>query len=113
MAIIAVHKEGDGEKILTSGRYYVNQTTNYAELSLATRDDWQGKGVGKEVFNALLEAAQEAKLQGIESYVHVDNAEMMKLLQDSGLAIETKLADGQYHVRLSFRKKRDVGLESN
>jgi len=111
MAMVAVHKEGDGEKIITSGRYYVNQTTNYAELSIATRDDWQGQGVGREVFKALLEAAQEAKLQGIEAFVHVDNAEMMKLFQDAGHPIETKLHEGQYHVRLTFRTKRDVGHE--
>jgi acyl-CoA hydrolase/RimJ/RimL family protein N-acetyltransferase len=113
MAFVAVHKEGDGEKILTSGRYLVNQTTNFAELWMATRDDWQGKGVGKELFAALLESAQAAKLQGIEAYVHVDNAEMMKLLQESGYEIETKLAEGQYQVRLLFRKKRDLSLSND
>jgi len=113
MAFVAVLKDGAGEKILTSGRYYVNQTTNFAELSIATRDEWQGRGVGREVFNALINAAQEAKLQGMDAYVQVDNPEMMKLIQNCGLPIETKLIDGQYHVRITFRKKRDVGPDND
>jgi RimJ/RimL family protein N-acetyltransferase len=113
MAFVAVLKEGAGEKILTSGRYYVDQTTNFAEFSIATRDEWQGRGAGREVFNSLIQTAQEAKLQGIDAYVQVDNPEMMKLLQGAGLPIETKLVDGQYHVRLTFRKKRDVGPDND
>lgn len=113
MAFVAVLKDGAGEKILTSGRYYVNQTSNIAELSIATRDEWQGRGVGREVFNSLLQTAQDAKLQGMDAYVQVDNPEMMKLLQGCGLPIETKLEDGQYHVRITFRKKRDVGPDND
>jgi acyl-CoA hydrolase/GNAT superfamily N-acetyltransferase len=113
MAFVAVLKDGAGEKIITSGRYYVNQTTNFAELSIATRDEWQGRGIGRAVFDALIEAAQEAKLQGMDAYVQVDNPEMMKLIQSCALPTETKLVDGQYHVRITFRKKRDVGPDND
>jgi hypothetical protein len=49
----------------------------------------------------------------MDAYVQVDNPEMMKLVQGCGLPIETKLVDGQYHVRITFRKKRDVGPDND
>jgi len=112
MAFVATVKEGQGEVIITTGRYYINQTTNYAEFAMATRDDWQGRGVGTEVFKTLVETAQANKVLGFTATILAENTEMMKIIRESGLDVESKLSAGQYEVKIHFRKRRE-GLESS
>jgi GNAT superfamily N-acetyltransferase len=88
-----------------TARYYVNLTTNYAELAMAVRDDWQGKGMGSLLFRQLVVAAKAAKLRGIEAYVQPDNARMMKLLHESGLDAESHQEEGLVRVTITFGKQ--------
>lgn len=105
MAIVVTIDEGEGEVILASGRYYVNQTTNYGEFAIAVRDEWQGRGVGTLLFEQLLAAAKQAKLRGLEAYVQPDNARMLNLLMETGLKLETKQTDGQLHILMPLAKE--------
>jgi GNAT superfamily N-acetyltransferase len=105
MAIVVTAKEKEGEFIVASGRYFVNQTTNYAEFAMAVRDEWQGRGVGSLLFHQLLEAAKQAKLRGLEAWVQPDNARMMNLLIDTGLKVETRHEEGQLYLRLPLAKE--------
>jgi acyl-CoA hydrolase/GNAT superfamily N-acetyltransferase len=105
MALLLLAQEGEGELVVASGRYYVNQTTNYAEFALAVRDDWQGRGAGKALFDQLVEAARLAKLRGLEAWVQAENARMMNLLMESGLKVETRLQDNQVHVLIPLAKE--------
>ncbi|MFQ3668873.1 MAG: GNAT family N-acetyltransferase [Fimbriimonadaceae bacterium] len=109
VALVATIREGEGDKILVVARYYVNMTTNYAEMAMAVRDDYQGQGLGRLVFQHLLEVAQAQKLRGVVGWVQADNAPMLKLLLDSGFDVETKNEDGQLYVTLTFAKTRRAG----
>lgn len=105
MAILVTIPEGEGEIILGSGRYYVNQTTNYAEFAVTVRDEWQSRGIGIVLFHRLLEAARAAKLRGIEAWVQPDNTKMMNLLMRSGLKVETHMHEGQLHVLIPLTRE--------
>jgi len=105
MAILVTAAEGEGELVVASGRYYVNQTTNFAEFAIAVRDDWQGKGVGTLLFNQLVEAAKLAKLRGLEAWVQADNTKMMHVIMKSGFKVETEMSDGQVHLLIPFAKE--------
>lgn len=106
MAVVGTVKEGNGEKILAVGRYYVNEKTGYAEFAMAVRDDWHRKGLGRATFNWLSEAAMEAKLLGFEAWINDDNLGMLRIVRTSGFEIEDKLTDRQHHVRLAFGKRQ-------
>ena len=46
MLILACVKEGELEKIVGMGQYFINENDHTAEIALVIRDDYQGKGIG-------------------------------------------------------------------
>lgn len=67
-------------------------------IGIAVRDDWQGKGIGTALMEAVLELADNwLNLTRIELRVYVDNAAAVALYKKFGFEIEGT------HRRLAFR----------
>jgi len=73
-----------------------------AGIGMAVRDDWQGKGVGTALMEAVLDLADNwLNLTRIELHVYVDNAPAIALYEKFGFEIEGTherfaFKDGQY-----------------
>jgi L-phenylalanine/L-methionine N-acetyltransferase len=68
-------------------------------IGMAVHDDWQGKGVGTALLEAVLDPADDwLNLTRIELHVYVDNAPAIALYEKFGFEIE-----GTHH-RFAFRK---------
>jgi len=103
MAMVAVQRRGRGEKILATSRYYLDDTTNTAEIAFAVLDDWQGKGIGRALLTALIEHAARHRVGSFVAWVQPDNFPMLRLLQNCGVPAEQKLVDGQYRVTMKLQ----------
>jgi len=69
-----------------------------ASISMAVRDDWQGKGVGTVLMQAVLDLADNwLKLTRIELRVYTDNTPAIALYEKFGFEIEGT------HRRMAFR----------
>ena len=69
-----------------------------ASISMAVRDDWQGKGVGTALMQAVLDLADNwLNLTRIELLVYTDNAPAIALYEKFGFEIEGT------HRRMAFR----------
>lgn len=72
------------------------------EIGMAVRDDWQGKGVGTAMMQALIDLADNwVNLSRLELEVFTDNEPAVKLYQKFGFTIEGTgskygFRDGQY-----------------
>jgi putative acetyltransferase len=72
------------------------------QIGMAVRDDWQGKGVGAAMMQALVDLADNwVNVSRLELEVYTDNEPAIKLYQKFGFTIEgtgTKYAyrDGEY-----------------
>jgi L-phenylalanine/L-methionine N-acetyltransferase len=73
-----------------------------AELGMAVRDDWQGKGVGTALMQAAVDMADKwLNITRLELQVYTDNEPAVQLYKKFGFAIEGTLRcfayrDGQY-----------------
>jgi L-phenylalanine/L-methionine N-acetyltransferase len=73
-----------------------------AELGMAVRDDWQGKGVGTALMQAVVDLADRwLNLSRLELEVYVDNESAIRLYKKFGFVVEGTLKqfafrDGQY-----------------
>ena len=73
-----------------------------AELGMAVRDDWQGKGVGSALMQAAVDLADKwLNITRLELQVYTDNEPAVRLYKKFGFAIEGTLRcfayrDGQY-----------------
>ena len=73
-----------------------------AQIGMAVRDDWQGKGVGTALMQAAVDLAENwLNLTRLELEVYTDNEPAIRLYQKFGFVIEGTLVrfafrDGQY-----------------
>ena len=78
-----------------------------AEIGMAVRDDWRGKGVGTALLRAALDLADNwLGLTRIELSVYTDNAAAVALYEKFGFEIEGT------HRRFAFRNGRYVDAYS-
>lgn len=99
---LARHGEGDfvlvaecmNEVVGSIGLHTVSRARlrHKGELVLMVRDDWQGKGVGTALMEAVLDLADQwLNLVRIELTVYVDNTAAIRLYQKFGFELEGTL----------------------
>jgi GNAT superfamily N-acetyltransferase len=69
MAIIAVNKQKEKEVIVGVGRYFMDQSKKYAELAFVVRDNYQNKGIFRELLSYLVSLAKKQGLLGFAAEV--------------------------------------------
>ncbi|HEX8990256.1 MAG TPA: GNAT family N-acetyltransferase [Anaerolineales bacterium] len=84
-----------------------------ADIGMAVRDDWQGKGIGSALMQAAVEFAERwLNLSRLELTVYTDNEPAVKLYKKFGFVIEGTLVqyayrDGRYVDAYSMARRRE------
>lgn len=91
MAIVALVREGERERMVAVGRYTLEkENPDEAEFAIVVQDAYQRRGIGTEVLRHL---AHVAKLQGVRvivGYIMNENVRMFGVLRKSGLIMTKK-----------------------
>jgi acyl-CoA hydrolase/ribosomal protein S18 acetylase RimI-like enzyme len=106
MLIVAVIERGEKEEIVGLGQYGIVEHTHTADLALVVRDDYQNKGIGRELLFYLTYLAKKQGLLGFTAEVLVDNKPMLHvfgLFEKMGFDIEKKMEAGVYELKIVFR----------
>jgi acetyltransferase len=93
MALIAVLAEGEREMELGAARYVTNPDGETCEFALVVADAWQGRGIGTKLMHSLMEVARANGLKAMVGDVLVGNANMLRLMEKLGFAIENHPED--------------------
>lgn len=81
-----VDAQGDwSEEILGVARYLRNPDGDSAEYALVIGDAWQGRGLGRHLMQAIIDAARAKGLKRLEGFVLKNNGPMVKLMTRLGL----------------------------
>ncbi len=102
VAIVGVILEAHGEEIISVGRYYLDQTTNMAEVAFVVRDDWQSRGIGTFVYKHLVRIARGNGISGFTAVVLPDNKPMQAVFNKGTYKMRQRMADGVYHYDIKF-----------
>ncbi len=102
VAIVGTVPEAHGEDIVAIGRYYLNTSTNRAEVAFVVHDRWQGRGIGGFMMRHLIHVAKRHGIAGFTAEVLRENKRMQRVLQKSGCAVHSELHDEVYSYRLDF-----------
>jgi len=86
------------ERIIAVGRYARLGNSDRAEVAFVVEDDYQGQGISTHLLKRLAAAARGKGIRVFEAEVLGENNEMMAVFRESGFPIESKLADGAFHV---------------
>jgi acyl-CoA hydrolase/GNAT superfamily N-acetyltransferase len=104
MVILATLEHDNKESVVGMGQYLIDEGTNTAEVAFVVRDDYQERGIGKELLLYLTFLAKKNGLHGFTAEVLMDNRQMLHLFKTMGFALEKKLDAGTYEITMSFRE---------
>lgn len=76
-------------KIVGVSRYYPNPDGVSAEFAVTIGDEWQTRGLGSQLMQALIECARTAGYLRIQGTIHPMNVGMLHLATSLGFAIES------------------------
>ncbi|HDM88486.1 MAG TPA: GNAT family N-acetyltransferase [Candidatus Bathyarchaeota archaeon] len=103
MVLVGTVQDGEKEDMIAIGSYSRIPNTNFAEVALVVRDDWQNKGLGTILFNYLCELAKKRGLNGFVAWVMIDNKRMMHIFRKSGHQIRYRVEGNLYYVEIRFK----------
>lgn len=104
MAIAALIKDTGGESIIGVSHYFLNTSTNRAEVSFLVRDDWQAKGIGTDLMEIISDIAIKRGVAGFDANVLVNNQNMLQIFYNSGYKVFTKREDDTYTISFNFKE---------
>lgn len=110
-AALVVTGNEDDEQILGMARYDRDPDTGYADAAFVVRDDWQGRGIGKALFQRLARLARDRGVLGFTADVLANNGYMLAIFERSGYPVESQREAGVCHLRVRLGA-RDGGEAS-
>ena len=93
LALIAVLEQGGEETELGVARYVMNPDGQSCEFALVVADEWQRKGIGSRLMNALIEAARARGLRSMSGEILATNRHMLELAESLGFELHTSPDD--------------------
>ena len=102
LALVGTVPEAHGDEIVAIGRYYLDPSTNRAEVAFTVRDEWQQRGIGTYLLRSMIVIARRNGIAGFTAEVLKDNRPMQTVFQNSGCKVQSKLEGGVYHYELEF-----------
>ncbi len=108
MSLVVLTDKSETAELIGIAHYRKDLRTNFADSAYLVRDDWQGKGIGTALFNALADAAMERGIAGLHADVLATNAGMLNVFHRCGYAVESELEDGVYRLTLAFSQRKPI-----
>jgi len=102
MAFVAVSGDWEDEVVVGSACYYVDPSTNLADVAYMIRPEWQGLGLGGHLQRRLMEYAKASGLRGFTADVLCENEKMLAVFEKSGCRVTKKVVSGVYEVAMLF-----------
>jgi acyl-CoA hydrolase/GNAT superfamily N-acetyltransferase len=94
VAFLAVTGPRENEEVVASGCYFLNSTTNLAEVAFMVAPEWQGLGLGTALQARLQDYAMARGVRGFIAEILASNERMVRLAANAtGLATTTREDD--------------------
>src|SRR5918998_4420194 len=102
VAFLAVIGPRENEVVVGSGCYFLNPTTNLAEVAFMVAPEWQGAGLGTALQDRLQEYAIKQGVRGFVAEVLPRNAHMLQLASRASGVVTTSRDEDGVHVTITF-----------
>ena len=102
VAFLVVWPEDGKETLIGSACYFVNPSTNLADVAYMVAPAWQGVGIGKALQLRLMEYAKAGGLRGFTAEIQTYNANMINLAKQACDDISIQRRGEIYEVVMLF-----------
>lgn len=104
MAMVVLTGSDESGEMVGIAHYHNNARTNMAQASFLVRDDWQGKGIGRNLLKTLSEFARLNGIGGFTASVLSHNSNMLHVFHHCGFPVKSNLVDGIYELTIPFEE---------
>jgi len=105
MAIVGLVGEPGMEKMIGIGRYIVDHSDGFGEVSFVLADEYQSHGIGTFILNYLVEIALQRGISGFKADVLAANKKMLATFAKLPYKMETEIEEDVYSLRIPFKKR--------
>ncbi|HYE92340.1 MAG TPA: GNAT family N-acetyltransferase [Terriglobales bacterium] len=92
---VVIEREGRaGVELIGVARYEPTGEPGLVEVAFVVRDEFQGKGYGRRLLDALLAAAEAKGITRFRAWVLADNRRMLRLLNEHTRVVSRSLDSG-------------------
>lgn len=104
MTMIGLKVDGDPEKgeVVAMGQYLRYPHSNIAEVAFITLDDYQNRGIGTWLLQALARYARQCSIEGFFAEILRDNHQMIRVFQKSGFSMRGSVEHDVYTIVLDL-----------
>ena len=102
VAIVATLPASQGEEMIAIGRYYLDESTNLAEVAFVVRDEWQNRGIGSFLLRHLATIAKRNGISGFTAEVLRENRAMQRVFQKSHYRVQSRPTDEVVSFRIDL-----------
>src|SRR5258708_15331186 len=105
VAFLAVTAPRESEVVVGSACYFLNSTTNLAEIAFMVAPEWQGQGVGTALQARLQGYGIGRGVRGFVAEMLPRNARMLRLATHAPRTVSTTRDDDSEHVTILLQNK--------
>ena len=113
VAFVAVTGPRENEVVAGSGCYFLNPTTNLAEVAFMVAPEWQGAGLGTALQSRLQDYAVSRGVRGFIAEIMPGNTPMLRLAGRLSGKVTTSRDEGEVRVSILFADRVDAGQKSS
>jgi acyl-CoA hydrolase/GNAT superfamily N-acetyltransferase len=113
VAFLAVTGPRENEEVVGSACYFLNPTTNLAEVAFMVSPEWQGAGLGTALQARLLEYAMSRGVRGFVADILPGNSSMLRLIARAPGVVMTSRDEDAVHVTVVFPADGQVEASSH
>jgi acetyltransferase len=108
LALVATHinSETHHEEIIGVGRLSKVRGTREAEFAIIVDDNWQHRGLGSVLMEAILLAARDEKVERVTAHILPQNLHMQRLCKRFSFSLNPVKGDNLIHAELRLRGLR-------
>ena len=104
MAITGLVQDEDRKQIIAVGRYYLDRSSNLAEIAFMVHEHYHNKQIGTFLLQYLIQIAKNRGINGFKAEVLAENKIMMHVIHKCGYHLQSKLEDDCYSVLIKFNE---------
>jgi GNAT superfamily N-acetyltransferase len=108
LALVGVTAEAGRDEAMAVARFSrLPERDDSCEASIVLRDDFQGLGLGRQLFDLLAQAALASGFRHMVLLTHADNIGLIGLVQSLGIPYQGRYSAGLYEIDLQLTTVRN------
>ena len=96
----------ENEQIIAAGSFYLDRSTNMAEIAFTVTKNYRGKGLTKYMLHRLTEIAQEKGISGFIGEILAENYPMMHIIKTSPYKVEFRSFGDSFEFSFKFHDRK-------